>query len=914
MPDHQDRIQELVRTSSQMSPELRAAYLTEACAGDTAMQAEVEALLASGQTQTQAPELNAFAPGQKIAERYRIVRMLGSGGMGEVYEAEDEVLRGRVALKAVLPEKASDQQAMSRFYTEIQLSRQITHPNVCRVFDIGRHQLAGREFVFFTMELLHGETLSARIRREGKFSPEEALPIALQLCEGLAAAHRAGVIHRDFKSGNIILIEAGGRTRAVITDFGLARGQAGMGDPEVTKTHTGMVMGTPAYIAPEQLLGEDATTASDIYSFGIVLYEMIAGERPFASDSSWASAMKRLRETPSRPSKIVPGIGGHWDQAILKCLEPDPASRFATAEDVAAALQPTRAKGWRQQPVRSRMLVLAILFATLTGALIFWRVTGSSKRIPDTKHLAVLPFKSVGADAADQALSDGIVDSLTNSLVGLQPFDRSLWVVPGSQIRNQPIANEAAAARTLGVNLILTGTLQRDDKNIHLSTRLQDAASLRVLRNVAIDEKSTSISKLRPLLLEKTVEMLALNVPPSALQVVAEETHVPGAYEFYERGRGYLQHFGEDNVDHAIALFEKAIQNDPGFAAAHAQLGWAHFKKYQFTKQQKWLDAAQQSCTRALQINPNLASSHFILGELNAEAGNVDQAVAEYQVASRLDPSDSEILTELARLYDRSNNLLLAEKTFQTARSLNLASWIAYNDLGSFYYRHAQYAQALPLFETVTELAPDNPLGLYNLGGVYLALGKYDDAVKVLTHAIDVKPAAGAYSNLGTAYFHARRYQAAMDVFAKATALRPSDHRLWRNLAEAQAAAGQTQAALKSYGTAAATVQQQLRAHPNDADLLASGALYKAHLGDRESAREDIGKALRLAPSQESVLSKAGLVYEAIGDRQRALEAIGAAIRAGYSPDSIADSPELEKLRSDPNYRRLLGARAPPAR
>jgi serine/threonine protein kinase/tetratricopeptide (TPR) repeat protein len=913
MPDHQDRIQELVRTSSELSAELRAAYLAKACAGDTDLQAEVEALLVSGQTQTQPPEFNAFAPGQKIAERYRIIRMLGSGGMGEVYEAEDEVLRGRVALKAVLPEMASDQQTMSRFYTEIQLSRQITHPGVCRVFDIGRHQVAGREFVFFTMELLHGETLSARLLRQGKFSPSDALPIALQLSDGLAAAHRAGVIHRDFKSGNIILIEAGGRTRAVITDFGLARGQMGMGDREATKTQTGVVMGTPAYIAPEQLLGDNATAASDIYSFGIVLYEMITGARPFSSDSSWASALRRLREAPVPPSKMVRGVEARWDRAILRCLEANPSSRFASAEEVATALQPIRPQALWQRPKR-QLLIPAIVFAALIGALIFWRISVSSARIPDIKHLAVLPFKSVGADPADQALSDGIVDSLTNSLIGLQPFDRSLWVVPGSQMRSQPVANEAAAARTLGVNLVLTGSLKRDVNNIHLESRLQDAASLRVLRKTVIDVPPSSIAKLRPLLLEKTAQLLALNVPPSALQVVAEETHGPGAYEFYERGRGYLQHYGEENVDRGIALFEKAIQKDPAFAAAHAQLGWAQFKKYGFTKQQKWLDAARESCTRALSINPNLASSHFILAELNADAGNFDQAAAEYQAALRLDPNDSEIVTQLARLYDRTNNLLLAEKTFQNARNLNLASWIAYNDLGSFYYRHAQYAQAQPLFETVTQLAPDNPLGLSNLGGVYLALGKYDDAIKVLTRAIEVKPAPGAYSNLGTAYFHARRYQLAMEMFAKSTAMRPSDHRLWRNLAEAQAAAGQTQAALKSYATAAATTQQQLGAHPNDADLLSSGALYKAHLGDRESARENIGKALRLAPSQESVLLKAGLVYETVGDRQLALDAITAAVRAGYSADSIADSPELEKLRSDPNYRRLLGTPAPPQR
>jgi tetratricopeptide (TPR) repeat protein/tRNA A-37 threonylcarbamoyl transferase component Bud32 len=289
-----------------------------------------------------ATRLPVFAAEETVAGRYRVVSFLAHGGMGEVYEVEDLVLRERVALKTVRPETGADGLAVERFRREIQLARKVTHPNVCRIFDVSYHQPpamgSGQETIFLTMELLRGETLSERLRRGGPLSPGEALPIARQICLGLEAAHQVGIVHRDLKPGNVVLVAARGGVRAVVTDFGLARLATGHDPGAPTLTTAGGLVGTPAYLAPEQLDGGEITTAVDIYALGIVLYEMATGTVPFLGDSLLATAVKRLKEDPVSPRVHAPNLDGRWEAAILRCLERAPAARFATALDVAAAL------------------------------------------------------------------------------------------------------------------------------------------------------------------------------------------------------------------------------------------------------------------------------------------------------------------------------------------------------------------------------------------------------------------------------------------------------------------------------------------------------------------------------------------------------------------------------------------------
>ena len=313
-----------------------------------------------------------------VADRFRIVRFIGRGAMGDVYEAEDLELGERVALKTVRSDIAHLDVAIERFRREIQLARKVTHPNVCRIFDVFRHRPEGSagqrdELVFFSMELLPGETLEQRLRRDGKLPPAEALPIVRQVADGLTAAHRAGVIHRDFKPGNVMLVPGDGEPRAVVTDFGLAR-TYGAGD---SLTVHGHILGTPSYMAPEQVAGGEVTAASDVYALGCVLYEMVTGVPPFLGENSFSIAFKRLNEDPCPPHLRAPGLDPAWDAAILRCLARAPADRFAQACDVAVALTgEAGAPASRRRPRPSRRALAAgaalVLLAALAWAGARW--------------------------------------------------------------------------------------------------------------------------------------------------------------------------------------------------------------------------------------------------------------------------------------------------------------------------------------------------------------------------------------------------------------------------------------------------------------------------------------------------------------------------------------------------------------
>jgi serine/threonine protein kinase len=282
-----------------------------------------------------------------LAGRFKITRFIASGGMGDVYEADDLELRERVAIKTIRADVLQRADAPDRLRREVHLARKVTHPNVCRIFDLFRHldsvSQQPKEIVFVSMELLNGQTLAERLKFKGRMTPAEALPLIEQICAALSAAHNAGVIHRDLKPSNIVLISnerQQGVVHAVVTDFGLASRAIGTGLDSSTSTLSIQrdFSGTPAYMAPEQVEGHPVTGASDTYSLGLVVYEMITGRVPFQGENALSTALKRLKEFPDPPRKLVPELSPAWDKAILRCLERDPAARFARARDFYSAL------------------------------------------------------------------------------------------------------------------------------------------------------------------------------------------------------------------------------------------------------------------------------------------------------------------------------------------------------------------------------------------------------------------------------------------------------------------------------------------------------------------------------------------------------------------------------------------------
>jgi hypothetical protein len=381
------------------------------------------------------PKATSFVQGDLVAGRYRVARFVAQGGMGEVYEAEDEHLGVLVALKTVKPEVARDGRTIARFKREIRLARQVTHPNVCRTFDLGLHEGAdGLNIPFLTMELLAGETLGRRLRQKGRMTADEALPIARQMASALDAAHKVGIVHRDFKSDNVVLmqptqVDAGkGDVRAVVTDFGLARATL-TGTLTPSLSATGIVIGTPEYMAPEQVEGRDVTAAADIYSLGIVLFEMVTGRLPFTQTSSQPNAplevaVKRLTVPAPSPRDEVPDLDLRWERTILRCLERKPEDRFATAEEVGRALAGEETQATvAQAPSRKRALfLLPIILALGAGALVVIRqeaglgrgrttppadpVTGLNAAIAEAKSEAAVQGESADAEARLQQLAE----------------------------------------------------------------------------------------------------------------------------------------------------------------------------------------------------------------------------------------------------------------------------------------------------------------------------------------------------------------------------------------------------------------------------------------------------------------------------------------------------------------------------
>lgn len=558
----------------------------------------------------------SFPPGTLVAHRYRVVRFIARGGMGEVYEVEDLELRDRVALKTVRADVAHDETTIERFRREIQLARRVTHPNVCRIFDVAHHRPEGSSagVIFLTMELLPGETLAERLRRTGPLSPDAALPIVRQIAGALHAAHQVGVVHRDLKPGNVILVEGRDGVRAVVTDFGLARRERGEDPQGITLTGATGVVGTPAYLAPEQIEGKESTPSVDIYALGIVLYEMLTGTVPFLGDTALSTAVKRLQEAPPSPRVHVPGLAARWEAAILRCLARDPAARFATAPDLVEALVGPQAPAAapapppatarpsaapprpRRHALKVGLLAALILVAVGVGAIRFsqWRARQLEpqqqlaqliERVTPRRSVAVLGFKNLTGTPGTEWLSTGLAEMLSTELGA----GGKLRIVAGENVarakvelglgESESLARDTLARlRTLlGTDAVILGSYATVEgpqgRTIRLDLRLQDAArgetTARVAETAAEAELFALVGRAgEKLRRELGVDESAGKIARASLAANSE------AARLYAEGLQKLRLF--DPVG-ARKLLEQSVAADPEHAPARSALSaaWA---------------------------------------------------------------------------------------------------------------------------------------------------------------------------------------------------------------------------------------------------------------------------------------------------------------------------------------------------
>ena len=617
-----------------------------------------------------------FRPGDLLCNRFRIVRFIARGGMGELFEAEDTTLGERVALKIIRADIARDGRAAQRFRREVQLARKVTHPNICRIFDLFEHVDGGAPagttpIAFVTMELLHGETLLDRLRRRGAFDATEALPIVRHMCAALAAAHEAGIIHRDFKSSNVIILDREGSQglRAVVTDFGLAHqlGEA-RGSDENVLTMTGDLVGTPDYIAPEQVEGAALTPATDIYALGVVLYEMTTGQRPFNADTPMASVLQRMVGPPKKtPRQLNPKVPPVWDRAIMRCLARTPADRFRDAMAVVEALEPAdelapaaSSKQW----LAIAGAVVGLIAALGATALIVSRRSAANPAAessiaaagaaiqPPRTAVAVLGFRNLGGRADADWLSTALAEMLTTELGA----GERLRTVPGENVnrmKTELALTDADAyssdtlariRRNLGADLIVAGSFvavgEGEGATLRVDIRLQDAQQG---QTTALVSESGPAADLLDIVSRAGSELrsrLGVAAPAATAAVRASQPGSSDAARFYAEGLNRLRRF---DALGARTLIEQAIQIDPKFPLAYSALAttWSALG---------YDSKAKDAAAKAFELSADLPRADRLLveGTFHEMAREWKEAIGIWQTLATFFPDDVEHALRLA--------------------------------------------------------------------------------------------------------------------------------------------------------------------------------------------------------------------------------------------------------------------------
>lgn len=741
-----------------------------------------------------APPVSIFRPGDLLCDRFRVVRFIARGGMGELYEAEDTELGEHVALKTIRPEIAADERANQRFKREVQLARKVTHPHICRIFDLFHHvpsasRGSATSAVFVTMELLAGETLSEHLKRIGRMSTEQALPIIVQMAAALSAAHEVGIVHRDFKSSNVMRLtpeEPGKPSRVVVTDFGLANKVNKHPDASIsTMTQAGELLGTPDYMAPEQLDGSAVTPAADLYALGIVIYEMVTGARPFAADTPLASAMRRISGPPATPPReIVRDLPPRWNDVIMRCLARQPADRFPNSASIVAALTghaPAEARAWPA----SRVVLSAVAAIVVAGAAgLAWReftaraghadgassVSASVAPVTPRRAIAVMGFRNLTGRDDTEWLSVALSEMLTTELAA----GERLRTVSGENISRVKADLGLADAdaysadtlariqQNLGTDLVVLGSYvvvgNGDGATLRLDVRLQDSTEGETLSVVSESGKSADLFDVISRAGGRLRERLGVEAAPEATASVRSTLPAsPEASRLYSEGLLRLR-----RLDPLAArdLLEKSIAADPAFPLAHTALAeaWSALG---------YDERARDSAKRAFELSSNLGRADRLQVEgTYHEASNAwPEAIGIWRSLSTFFPDDVEYVLKLSNAQTESGAAKDGMATIEDFRKrlpdvkdprLNLEEASAAETLSDFKRMQAAAAAAATAGERLgaRRLIADARLleggALLRMGQADSAATMFEEARRTYDEANDRAGVARSLNNLAT--------------------------------------------------------------------------------------------------------------------------------------------------------------------
>ena len=727
MADSRNLVEDLFEAALAQPPEKRIAYLDVACPDSPEVRHLVRMLLIADQqagdfletpilssSDTAAEEPTpTFEPDRIVDGRFRIQRFIARGGMGEVYEAWDSELRERVAIKTIRPDLAQSTAVIERFRREVKQSRAISHPNVCRI-----HELfcdispSGTKVWFLSMEFLDGHTLSEHIRHNGPINPAMAFDLLEQIVNGLNAAHANGVIHRDLKTSNIMLVSGTlGNLRAVITDFGLAT--------NVLRREGGLLesggQGTPDFMAPEQRMTGEVTSLADEYALGVILCEMLTGSRPKPEEA--ASDRSQLQ------AKLAKAVDPRWARVALRCLEQNPADRYEKLDDIVATLKPSRKRHWMWPAIAAALIVL-IAFG-------LWRLFRPPA--PSTS-LVVLPLINRTGDANLDYLGAGITEALTDDLSRMP----GLQVVAGSMARRYQGANidPASAAREMHAGSIVTGSFESSNGNFRIPIELIDARSRKQIWGQTYQGSASNLADMQHEIATDVAYHLQIQLgSETTARLQRQYSTNPAAYDAYLKGRFQLTKRTSDGLREAVVDFQRTLTFDPQYAPALAGLAdcYSLLAFYGFEPPTPLLKNALKTSQQALELDSTLAEAYTSRALARALLNyDWDGAEADYKRAIELNP-----------------NYVQAH------------AWYGLTVLTP----QGREAEARAQMKYVQTADPESPVAMFGLGLIDRFSGHTAEAIRLLEPNVSgPNPLEPAVENLAASYLQERKPKRAIDV------------------------------------------------------------------------------------------------------------------------------------------------------
>jgi tetratricopeptide (TPR) repeat protein len=845
------------------------------------------------------------SPGQRFGVRYTLVEEIGAGGMGQVYKAIDGDLGKTVALKLVRAGSGAQEPTLERFRRELTLAREVTHPNVCRVYDLG--EIDG--MLFISMEYVEGQSLDDLIQSVGTLSTKQTIAIGRQICAGLEAIHTRQIVHRDLKPANVMVDRSG---HAIVMDFGLAyhHGHARL-------TGEGAVLGTLAYITPEQAHGQATDARTDIYAVGLVLFEMLTARRAPGDGGTAPLALRDRGERCPPPSRFAPEVPAELDAIVLRCLERDPARRYASTRELEAALArlaATLSSGVSAGRVRISAPKGGLATAAATGVVVlalagvagWWSTHRTRAAVPPHPVVAVLPLDMVGGPPNDH-LGIGMADALIAHLAGIPSLtvvSRSANGSPGEargQVRR--------LAHELGADYVVSGSILRVDHRMRITATL-----VRPDDSVAWggDYEGTmeDLFALQRKLAEGVSSALAVNLTPNdRARLARPATTDLAAFAAYSDGRALLEHPEvPGNLTRAIEAFRNAVTRDPRFALAHAALGEAYWRQYGETRDATWTKLAKDAVTEALRLDPGEPGIRLALARIYAGTGRPDAAIDELRKVLDRQPSNDDAHRQLGDLLAGQSRWEEALAELQKAVELRPKFADNLSHLGVVLVSAGRYVEAVTAFHRLTELQPDNPRNFQRLGTAYHYAGDMARALENYRRALALGPDSKAYSNIGSLESARGHFEEARAAFAEATKLEPRNALMHRNLGDAYARLGRREESEQAYRAAIALCEDELRVNPKDAHTLGRLAVYEAKLGRRAAADRHVAEALALNPADGDVIYRKAVVHALAGRPDTALTALREALARGYSAPQARTDEDLASLRGRPEFGAALAA------